>query len=321
MTAIGGFFGMEPGREDHGPWHTNASALTSGRACFRAVLEMTRPARVLVPFYICDAALVPLKRLGIPFEFYGVTRSLDPLPAEWPSDASVLYANYFDLKACGADTIAGALAGRAIVDDTQAFFRRGHGSAWSFNSARKFFGVPDGAYLYGPRAADVHPARANEGAPAEHLRTTAAGGRQLAYRQYVEAESRVSDEVLAPSSLTRRTLNAVAYEEAKTARRRNFGALHARLGAVNTLQLPMTLDAGAVPFCYPFLPARGDLHERLWRQEIFVPRLWPEVIARESPGFEWERELAKRLLPLPVDHRYTPDAMTRVGDAVIEGAA
>jgi hypothetical protein len=264
---------------------------------------------------------VPLTRLGIPFEFYGITSSLDPQPADWPKDASVLYVNYFDLKSCGADTIAGALGGRAIVDDTQAFFRRGHSTAWSFNSARKFFGVPDGAYLYGPQAAVVRPARANDAAPADHLKTKAQGDQALAYRQYLDAESRVSDEVLAPSEQTRRMLRAVPYADAKAARRRNFSALHAQLGAANTLPLPMTLDTDAAPFCYPFLPVRGDLHERLWQQEIFVPRLWPEVMTRQSPGFEWERELATRLLPLPVDHRYTQDEMTRVGHAVLAGAA
>src|SRR4029453_8685374 len=123
-------------------------ALTSGRAGFRAILESLRPSRVLVPFYICDAALEPLRLLGIPFEFYGLTPSLDPEPSAWPPDAGVLYVNYFDLKTRGADRLSAALGPRAIVDDTQAFFRRGRRSSWSFNSARKFFGVPDGAYIY-----------------------------------------------------------------------------------------------------------------------------------------------------------------------------
>ena len=79
-----------------------------------------------------------------------------------------------------------------------------------------------------------------------------------------------------------------------------------------------SMDADAAPFCYPFLPARPSLHEALWRRDVFVPRLWPDVIARTGPRFARERDLAARLLPLPVDHRYGGDDMQRVCDALCE---
>ena len=85
--------------------------------------------------------------------------------------------------------------------------------------------------------------------------------------------------------------------------------------------MDFTLDADAVPFCYPFLPARPSLHRALWQREIFVPRLWPEIAARPAEGFEWERDLAARLLPLPIDHRYGPGDMARVTGAVMDVAA
>ena len=233
----------------------------------------------------------------------------------------MLYVNYFDLKESAAAETARELDARAVIDDTQAFFRRGRAGAWSFNSARKFFGVPDGAYMYGPLAARIRPAGANESAPADHLTTRLAGDQQRAYQQYVDAESKVSAEVLAPSSMTTRLLAGVPYEQARAARRQNFVALHERLGGRNKLTLPMSLDRDAAPFCYPFLPAGRALHEDLWKREIFVPRLWPEVATRGAAGFEWERALASRLLPLPVDHRYGHEEMTRVSDAVLEAAA
>jgi len=319
VTAIGGFFGLEVSAGD-AAWHREALALTSGRACLRAILELARPGRMLVPFYICDAALEPLRRLGIPFEFYGLTASLDP-DREWPADAAVLYVNYFDLKHREADQAAALLGERAVIDDTQAFYRRGRGHAFSFNSARKFFGVPDGAYAYGSHVTDIHPAGVNHHAPADHLTTRLEGRQELAYQRYVAAEREVSCELLSPSPLASRLLAGVAYDRAREARRRNFAELHARLAAENTLSLDLTLDADAAPFCYPFLPSRPSLHESLWRREVFVPRLWPEVVSRPVAGFEWERELAARLLPLPVDHRYGSADMTRVGDAVLEVAA
>jgi len=320
MTAVGGFFELDPGGGGD-VWHRGAVALTSGRACLRAILALTRPAKVRVPFYICDAALEPFRLLGVPVEFYGLTRSLDPDVPEWPADAGVVYVNYFDLKSSGADRLSAAIGARAIVDDTQAFFRRGRGRGWSFNSARKFFGVPDGAYAYGPRAAEIHPPAANDAAPAEHLTTRLTGDRERAYQQYVAAEAQVSCEVLAPSPLADRLLGGIAYDAARAARRRNFALLHERLAGKNTLPIEFTLDAEAAPFCYPFLPSRPSLHAALWQREIFVPRLWPEVASRPDPGFSWERDLALRLLPLPIDQRYGSDEMTRVSDVVMEVAA
>jgi len=320
MTAIGGFFGLEPGG-GCAVWHGGAVALTSGRACLRAVLELTRPSRVFVPFYICDAALEPFRRLDVPFEFYGLTRSLDPDVESWPAGAGVLCVNYFDLKSRGADALSLALGARAIVDDTQAFFRRGRGRGWSFNSARKFFGVPDGAYAYGPRASEIRPSAANDAAPAAHLATRLTGDRERAYQQYIAAEAQVSCDVLAPSPLADRMLGAIGYEAAREARRRNFAILHERLKSANTLPIEFTLDAEAAPFCYPFLPSCPSLHQALWQREIFVPRLWPEIVSRPDPGYAWERDLAARLLPLPIDQRYGSDAMTRVSDAVLEAAS
>jgi hypothetical protein len=320
MSGVGGFFELETRHGAEGVWHRDALALTSGRSCLRAILDVVRPARVLVPFFICDAVLEPLRILKIPCEFYGVTQSLDPPNGEWPTDAAVLLVNYFDLKRPVIDALAPALGKRAIVDDTQAFFRRGHGNAFSFNSARKFFGVPDGAYVYGPGMNHARPSGQNDAAPAEHLSTRLEGDQERAYRQYQAAEAQVSCEVLSPSRCSVSLLAAVAYSEARVSRRRNFMQVHERLGDRNTLPIDYTLDADAAPFCYPFLPARPSLHEPLWRRGIFVPRLWPEVVSRPGPVFAWERDLAARLLPLPVDHRYGSDDMQRMCDAVDEVA-
>jgi len=320
VTSIGGFFGLEPQR-CQGAWHEGALALTSGRACFRAILEHVRPSRVLVPFYVCDAALEPLRLLRIPFDFYGLTESLAPDVRMWPADASVLYVNYFGLQNAMADAFANALGGRAVVDDTQSFFSRGRGRAWSFNSARKFFGVPDGAYTYGPDAGAIAPQGVNEAAAAEHLTTRMTGPLEVAYQQYLEAERHVSSDVLAPSPLAARLLRGIAYEEARTARRRNYAMLHERLSSTNRLRVDFALGVDAAPFCYPFLPPRPSLHRLLWEREIYVPRLWHEVEARDVAGFAWERDLASRLLPLPVDQRYGPAEMDRVADAVLEVAA
>ena len=50
---------------------TGFAALTSGRACLRAILERTPPQRVFVPFYICDSVLEPIRRRMFRMMGYG----------------------------------------------------------------------------------------------------------------------------------------------------------------------------------------------------------------------------------------------------------
>ena len=52
--------------------------------------------------------------------------------------------------------------------------------------------------------------------------------------------------------------------------------------------------------------------------KLFVPALWPEVPSRRAPGFEKSRDLASRLLPLPIDQRYGDADMDRLAERVAE---
>ena len=58
----------------------------------------------------------------------------------------ILYTNYFGICTKNAKKLAKKYK-NLILDNAQSFFTEPIGLA-SFNSARKFFGVPDGAYLF-----------------------------------------------------------------------------------------------------------------------------------------------------------------------------
>jgi hypothetical protein len=321
LTAVGGFFELETcgsGRLYHG----DAVALCSGRAALRLILGAATPRRVLVPFYICDSALMPFDALGVPYAFYQLSPSLEPvLSAPLSPEEGLVYVNYFGLKAEYVSRLPAATRATVIVDDTQAFFQRGYERAWSFNSARKFFGVPDGAYAYGPGLAARAPAARLEEVRYDYLVNRLLGRQALAYQQYVEHEQHVPAEVLGASTLAERLLAGIDYDRARQIRVRNFGVVHERLGRVNRLDIDLDRRGDAVPFCYPLLPDATISRELLWQAQIFVPRLWPEVEHRRGEGFAWERDLAARLLPLPIDHRYDAADMNRMCDVVVERLA
>jgi len=319
MSAIGGFLPLEvPPVIVAEPYHAEAVALASGRACWHVVLRASRPRRVLLPFFICDAVLQPLTATRTPFEFYPLSASFEPAAVPEPADGDLmLVVNYFGVLTAFVEECVRRQRDRVVVDDTQAFFRRGTPDAWSFNSARKFFGVPDGAFLYGP-ANGIGELPPSDVADCDHLLTRLAGDDRQAWEQFKRHEARISIEPRAISAISTRLLAAVDMPRARRTREQNFNALHARLGTLNTIALPLDALGGDGPMCYPFLPSADVDRHALARLGIFVPTLWPEIEFRTERGFDWERQVARRLLPLPIDHRYGPDAMDTLAYSVLQ---
>jgi hypothetical protein len=305
MTAIGGFLPLEASTSSTcSTYHAGGAALVSGRACFHAILRTVKPRRVVLPFYVCDAVVQPLHASRTPFEFYSLDDAFRPAIDLQPSSGELaLVVNYFGVQSAFVASLSERLGDRLVVDDTQAFFRRGVQGIWSFNSARKFFGVPDGGFLYGA-VAGIGELPPSDSGDCDHLVARRAGDDADAWEQFKRHEARVSVEPRRMSDVTDRLLRAVDMERAKRARQRNFAGLHAALAALNTIALPLDGAAVEAPMCYPFLPAADVDREKLAAAGLFVPTLWPEIDSRPHVGFAWERLVARRLLPLPIDHRY-----------------
>lgn len=306
--AIGGFFGMEPmGRTSaKGP----VLAFSTGRAALRAILEHARPRRVLLPWWICDSVLQPLRRLGIPWSWYALDAQLIPLVSAPGPDEMVLVVDRFGLQSALMQTLAGSWGARLIVDATQAWYSPPPPGAWWFASARKFFGVPDGALVEGPDPVPV-PSDRRTPDPA-HLRLRAQGRVEEAYPLFQAAESALDDRSLRCSADSQRIMDVLDHAALAARRRANFLELDRLLGDRNALRL--ALPDHAVPMAYPFLPAASGDRSRLDAQRIYVPRLWSEVLDRPAP--DWERRLSSDLLPLPCDQRYGAPDMARVARIV-----
>ncbi len=319
MTGIGGFLPLEAGAGPRaGVPHDGAAALTTGRACWHVILRTAKPRRVLLPFYICDAMLAPLAATGTPFEFYAIDDALRAAKTlrAGPDDLLVV-VNYFGVMLAAVEARAAAADGaRVLIDDTQAFFRRGRPDTWSFNSARKFFGVPDGAFLYGP-AQGVEHLPPSDMDDCEHL-VARLENDDRGWELFKAREARIGIEPRAMSPVAARLLASTDMDCVRRRRELNFTALHHRLGDRNALELPLADAAQDGPMCYPFLAERDVDRAELSRRGVFVPTLWPEAIARDGEGFESERSFARRLLPLPIDQRYGADDMTTIARTVLQ---
>lgn len=313
---IGGFLELELFLRPGPGYHAGALALQNARACVSHIISQTRMQRVWLPYYTCNALLEPFEKAGVPYHFYPLNQELEvdstKVPSQLGAGEYIVYINYFGLKNSYVRELVEQYGNQILIDNTQDFFARGYAHGWAFNSARKSFGVPDGGYLYGPASelgtADSYPT--NTEYDATYLIDRLRGAQQQAYAGFLAYEQTLGNTPLRISEFSAALLSQIEYTAVIARRRANFHYYHTQIRALNFLPINMELDTlppDTVPFCYPLLLSRTGRLDRqtLFNHNLFVPTLWPDVLERQSIGFEWERQLTQSLLPLPVDHRYS----------------
>lgn len=308
---LGGFFELElPFGENS--YHNDTIALSNGRTCFAAVLKDRKPSKVHIPFYCCNSLIQPLKELGIEFEFYGINKNFEPTVINTlHKDEMFLYINYFGIKSGFIKKLISHFKENLIIDNTQAFFEKKYGNTISFNSARKFFGVPDGGYLYGIKLNDVFPP--NDNFIADHLFMRLDERQESAYKFFQENERIQNCDLKMVSHLSKKILASIDYGSIAQKRIRNFKLFAEAFNAVNNIHSELE---DQIPFCYPFLPSATIQKEKLFDRNIFIPTLWKDVIERHNKDYVFENMVSLNLLPLPVDHRLSEEDVSRIIDEI-----
>jgi hypothetical protein len=293
-------------------------ALVNGRVCFKVLLERVKPTKVYLPFYCCDSLLLPLEEVGIPYEFYSINTKFDPTIPLIHDSEMILYVNYFGLKTLTAHKLSKLYGGQLIVDNTQAFFEKSYGITWAFNSARKFFGVPDGGFLYAPQYIE-DKYLPNREVLAEHLWLRLFGKQEEAFMSYQQSEALQTLELKGISNLSKQILHNVDFSAVARTRKRHFKRLDHALRHLN--QIPHTLldlAPSTVPFCYPLLLDKPVSKTEFYDCGIFIPTLWQDVLSRDTEGsFNFEKSFSQNLLPLPIDHRLDDKDIQRMVDFVL----
>ena len=300
--AIGGYIGLELRQGTH--YHANALPLNTGRNCFEYILKLRGYKHVLLPYYTCEVMLEPLRKLGISYSFYAIDPGLEPatLPVLHDKEAFV-YTNYYGLKQHAVEQLAKHYGPRLIVDNSQAFFAPRINGIDTFYSARKFFGVADGAYVYADTPLDIELPRDESCSRMSHLLTRIDTCAESGYGDYLLHEEQLCNQpIKSMSRLTEHILCSIDYEQVRQRRITNYMVLERALYGSNKL----SLDASeSVPMVYPYWTENGDtLRDELRQQRIYIAKYWKNVLDWNSPALK--QSLANDLLALPVDQRYTP---------------
>lgn len=297
MREIGGYFELECG---HNPLYHKGVYLNSGRNALRYIIRKFGIRKLHIPYYTCPVVNQAIAAEECQIEQYEL--DADFMPARnFSSNDFVVYNNYFGV--CGKKVAE--LSSRypnLIVDNAHAFYSRQIGRA-AFYSPRKFFGLPDGGIaIFKDEELNAQSPDLDVDSSLDrisHLVKRIELGASAGYADFkAVSDQLVNAPVRAISKLTMALFGNVDYKFVAALRQTNFGVLHERLHS----DFPFAIAEDDVPMVYPYMTEDAALRSRLIAQKIYVAKYWPGLSPATSA-------LTERIVPLPIDQRYSIDDM------------
>jgi hypothetical protein len=310
-NAIGGYFELELPRS--GELYPDFYRFNLARRAIAAFFKARNIDCVHVPGYICNSVTDALEAADIEMRSYAIRDIQNIQLPKIERNEGLLIVNYFDLHD-QFDLSEYSAPENVLIDNSQAFFNSANENI--VYSPRKFFGVPDGAYLKTTQEiVDFYSLnRFNPkecmGPLIERIEHGAETGYPL-FQQLHELYDKAPLEQM--SNLSKRILESLNYALIERQRLDNFLFLHEKLGSINELSFNRTGR-----FCYPLMiKDAGAVRERLAQHRIYVPTYWPSVRLNRSAD-EYDLRLVNDLLPLPIDQRYTIREMEFIVSKILE---
>ena len=316
MKAIGGYFELE--LSEGCEYHSEAIALNSGRHCFEYILRLRKYLKIYIPYYTCEVMLEPINKLNLQYEYYHIDEKLEPQFdfSLLQGNEAFLYTNYFGLK----DEYINKLPHKhnIVIDNCQSFYSKPLPWFDTFYSPRKFFGVPDGGYLYTYDNSRL-PIELKQSVSynrCSHLIKRIDLSAEEGYADFKNNDKELSnDSIMTMSNLTHRILSSIDYKNVKQKRNKNFMWFQNQFKDINLLNIDMAKSSGLSPLIYPLLLNKPKLREKLISEKIYIPQYWNNVLFWTSID-DFENFLTKHLIALPIDQRINQEKMTKITNSI-----
>ncbi len=129
------------------------------------------------------------------------------------------------------------------------------------------------------------------------------------YAAYRQAEEAMKPEIKAMSRLSQWILHHTPWRLLGKDRQKNFRYLQKHLRDIALIQ---DFPRDAVPFGFPIqVKNRDNIIKKLHAKKIFAAIHWPNLPS-SAKAFPFEHQMAKSILTLPCDHRYTEEEMQHI---------
>lgn len=312
MKEIGGYLELEElsGEE----YYPDLIKLNLGRNALIFALEQLHIKKLWLPLLLCDSVTSVCKNSKIELAWYHIQKDFSPaLPFKKMGAGEYLYiVNYYGQFSQERLLELQSIYGNILLDNTHAFFQKPLDTIPVLYSCRKFFGLPDGAYLSLGQLKHPSIDSLPEDSSAERMQHILGRYEHSASDYYSAmlntAHNLCSEPVKRMSRLTQNLLKGIDYQRIYNIRNTNYAILSKALDSKNEL----TLCSQKGPFVYPLYCRDGiRIRKKMAEEKVFIPTYWSNVI-QDMPEKSTEYNYAANILPLPCDQRYDEEDMNHI---------
>lgn len=307
---IGGFLPLE--ESDGKLYYERLYRYNLARNALGEIVKERKYNLIWLPKYICSCMNDVLRRSGIQIQKYSINENFLPdLLTKRSEEEAILIVNYFSTISPNTVKDLKKLYKNIILDNTQAFYVTPLKGVDTIYSCRKWFGVPDGAFL------STTLSMPKLGQDVSYERSSHIFGKfdcddDIFYPIYQKEEKQLEKlPAKEMSKLTENLLRAISYRKIAKIRNENFSVLHKYLSKRNRLSNILS-QVYKVPFMYPYMPVvecnATVVRNQLRKKKIFLPQLWTDAMDEDTDT----RYLCENILYIPIDQRYTTADMIRV---------
>ncbi|MFR7718986.1 MAG: hypothetical protein ACLU3N_10315 [Lachnospiraceae bacterium] len=216
MKEIGGFLEWETysGAE----YHQEALALNSARNALRFLLRARKIRSIWLPRLLCEVIEEACRAENVEIRYYPVDASLRPVFL--PEIARTEWVYLILLRTIPKSEICEwAEQFHLILDNVQAFYTKPLDGLDTVYTCRKFFGVPDGAYLYTESVLPEELEQDSSCTRLEYLMGRFEHSANAFYGAYQQHEEQLGTLPIRWIKGTHNLLRTIDYERAKHARK------------------------------------------------------------------------------------------------------
>lgn len=281
--------------------------LNSGRAAICHAVRILGCNVVYLPYYECEAVRRYLIMQGITVRYYRLDSTFSPVLFSPENNAAVVIVNYFGIMSKRRMEMIASRFHNVIIDNAQAFFAPPVADCLNVYSARKFVGVPDGAYVVGEHAnqsLESYPRDYSSDTASFMLRRIEYGCDADTYQLRMENEKRLDEaDIRTMSVLTRTILDGTDYDEIQDKRKKNFFTACKLFGSINKIDPLMQYRDDCVPMVYPLEIEDDQLMVKMHENKLYQGHWW-RYLLKEVEEDSFEYWLSRYMIPITIDQRY-----------------
>ena len=313
MKEIGGYLELE---KNFGKEYHNGISFNSSRNALQYIIRKRKINKIYVQYYLCLVIEETLKNENVHIEYYHIDDKFLPILDNYDNNSFIYLVNYFGLLSLKTiSSFSKKYNMKVILDNTHAFFMRNVPKVDTIYNCRKYFGVPDGAYLLTDLKYNDEYPLASSMSRIKHLFGRCEDTASSYYKDFVEADATLDNcDIEMMSKITHNMLKSIEYEKIRKKRISNFQVLDESLHKFNKLSFDKDIKCN---YMYPLLIDNGNIvKKRLIENKIFVQTLWPGLNKFDLNDFE--KNIFNNLVLLPIDQRYDREDMNYIIDIIKE---